>query len=339
MPTNLRSETARANGAKSRGPKTAEGIAKSSRNSLVHGLSGRNIVVLECENPDDFWLVLNEQMEIHQPATPAEKDLVDQMVAARWRLRRIRSIETAILDAEMIRQKPELAQKFAHCDAGIELAHAFCAMADNSRALALASRYEARLYRMHHSAYKILRELQEERRRQATPPAALEAKQPEPPPEPTNPPAPKPAVRNPISQMPSRAALPPVSKNLSRRTQAQPLTRTTQAIRPSINSKNRCNKAKNKLTADRASGDGPCITRASFRRTAELPLQSGFNHGRQDSLLRWNFCNLMRNPRGTSRSPIRTSPLVFLASLRLCEIRFLPLRIVHGFSVPPPCCI
>jgi hypothetical protein len=222
MPTNLRSEMARANGAKSRGPKTAEGIGKSSRNSLVHGLSGRNIVVLECEKPDDFWLVLNEQMEIHQPATPAEKDLVDQMVAARWRLRRIRSIETAILDAEMIRQKPELAQKFAHCDAGIELAHAFCAMADNSRALALASRYEARLYRMHQSAYKILRELQDARRRQPAVPAALETKQPEPPstpaqapdPEPPNLPAPKPAVRNPISQMPSRASLPPISKDL-----------------------------------------------------------------------------------------------------------------------------
>jgi hypothetical protein len=81
MPSQLKSETARINGAKSRGPKTAEGREKSSRNSVTHGLTGRNIVVLECENQDDFWAVHAEPMEIHQPATPAEKDLVEQMVS------------------------------------------------------------------------------------------------------------------------------------------------------------------------------------------------------------------------------------------------------------------
>jgi hypothetical protein len=81
MPSQLKSETTRINGAKSRGPKTAEGREKSSRNSVTHGLTGRNIVVLECENQDDFWAVHAEPMEIHQPATPAEKDLVEQMVS------------------------------------------------------------------------------------------------------------------------------------------------------------------------------------------------------------------------------------------------------------------
>src|SRR6266516_1150060 len=83
IPSQLKSDTARLNGAKSQGPKTAEGRAKSSRNALKHGLSSRNRLVLECENEDDFQTVHNQQMEIHQPATPAEKDLVDQMVDAR----------------------------------------------------------------------------------------------------------------------------------------------------------------------------------------------------------------------------------------------------------------
>jgi hypothetical protein len=85
MPTQLKFDTARVNGAKSHSPKTAEGREKSSGNALKHGLSARDIVVLDCENEDDFWTVYNDQMEIHQPATPSEKHLVDQMVAARWR--------------------------------------------------------------------------------------------------------------------------------------------------------------------------------------------------------------------------------------------------------------
>jgi hypothetical protein len=181
MPTQLKSETARVNGAKSHGPKTAEGREKSSANSFKHGLSARNIVVLECENEEDFWTVHNEQMEIHQPATPAEKDLVDQMVAARWRMRRLRSIESALLDSEMIRQKAAIAEKFAQCDRGVQLSEAYSTQANQSRALALASRHESRLNRMYLSSYKVLRELQAARMKQSTQPEAPEPAKPEPP--------------------------------------------------------------------------------------------------------------------------------------------------------------
>jgi hypothetical protein len=89
MSTQLKSDTARANGAKSQGPKTAQGREISSRNSTKHGLSPRNPLVLECESDDDFQSVHDSQMEIHQPVTPAEMDLVDQMIAARWRILRL----------------------------------------------------------------------------------------------------------------------------------------------------------------------------------------------------------------------------------------------------------
>jgi len=80
MTTQLKSDTARVNGAKSQCPKTAEGRAKFSRNAVKHGLSSRNPLVLESENDDDFQALHNNQIEIHQPATPAEQDLVGQMV-------------------------------------------------------------------------------------------------------------------------------------------------------------------------------------------------------------------------------------------------------------------
>jgi len=214
MPTQLKSETARVNGAKSQGPKTAEGREKSSANSFKHGLSARNIVVLECENEDDFWMVHNEQMQIHQPATPAEKDLVDQMVAARWRMRRLRSIESALLDSEMIRQKAAIAEKFAQCDRGVQLSEAYTTQANQSRAMALASRHESRLNRMYLSSYKVLRELQAVRMKQSTQPQAPEPTQPEPPT------PPRPSSQKPAQQICDNEPTTPVDSAAGERDQA-----------------------------------------------------------------------------------------------------------------------
>ena len=104
MPSQLRSDTARANGAKSRGPKSAETKEKSSRNSLRHGFTSRHTMLLECEDEDEFQELEDEFAATHQPATPAEQDLVNEMVAARWRINRIRTIETVIMDCEIDRK-------------------------------------------------------------------------------------------------------------------------------------------------------------------------------------------------------------------------------------------
>jgi len=178
MTTQLKSDTARVNGAKSQGPKTAEGRATSSRNAVKHGLSSRNPFVLECENDDDFQALHNNQMEIHQPATPAEQDLVDQMVAARWRILRLQAIESDLLDTELRRrQRIERKLETGHV---VQLSDAYTRQANDSRAMALASRCESRLQRTYQSLYKVLRELQASRARQSTQPAAPEGAQPEP---------------------------------------------------------------------------------------------------------------------------------------------------------------
>jgi hypothetical protein len=160
MPSQRKSDSARANGAKSRGPTTPAGKENSSRNSLRHGFTSRSTIVLECENPEEFQEMLANYRATYSPMTPAEIDLVDQMVAARWRIRRIWVIETAMLDAEILRRKPEVQKQFAQFDGATELALAFRSLADDSRSLHLASRYESRLFRMHDRAYCALRDLQ-----------------------------------------------------------------------------------------------------------------------------------------------------------------------------------
>jgi hypothetical protein len=166
MVSNLKSETARANGAKSRGPTTPEGKEKSSRNALKHGLTaGTGNILLDCEDPAEFEQAFNKLFGIHEPATPAEKDIVEEMVAARWRIRRMWTIETNLFNVEILTQQsnPSISEA-ATPGPGIHLALAYRALSDDSRSLALASRYEARLQRLYDRAYKTLRELQQARK-------------------------------------------------------------------------------------------------------------------------------------------------------------------------------
>jgi len=171
MVSNLKSETARANGAKSRGPTTEEGKEKSSRNAIKHGLTaGNGNILLDCEDSGQFDEVLNKLFGIHEPATPAETDLVEEMVACRWRTRRMWTIETGLLNAEILAQ----AAKTDTPDPNIHLTMAFRSLTDDSRSLALANRYEARLQRLYDRAYKTLRELQQTRKSEPTPPRTVQ---------------------------------------------------------------------------------------------------------------------------------------------------------------------
>ena len=102
----LKSETARANGAKSRGPVTPEGRAASSRNSLRHGFTAES-VVLPTESQEDFQSLLDSYTDQFRPQGGVEMDLVQTMAAARWRLRRISTIETTLLNNEMTSRAKE----------------------------------------------------------------------------------------------------------------------------------------------------------------------------------------------------------------------------------------
>ena len=53
-PSPAQSEASRQNGARSAGPATAAGKARSARNSVRHGLSGRTFFLLPDEDPAEF---------------------------------------------------------------------------------------------------------------------------------------------------------------------------------------------------------------------------------------------------------------------------------------------
>ena len=195
MPTERQSESARINGAKSHGPKSAEGKEKSSRNSLRHGCTAGHTILLACEDRGDFERMRDDYNTIYKPVTLEEQILVAEMFATSWRLRRATSIETALIDLEVFTEEPKVKAKFAIVDGGMLLASAFRSLADESSSLALVLRYESRLRRVHKQNYDMLLRLRQQRQSEPAPP------------EPLPPPAPTPDC-TPVSDAPEVSAPP-----------------------------------------------------------------------------------------------------------------------------------
>src|SRR4029077_10455065 len=119
---------------------------------------------------------------------------------ARWRMQRLRMIETALIDSEMQRELPETETP---ADPGFQIAFAFRRLVDDSRAISLASRYESRLHRIHERTHRTLRELQQTRLTSTTHSPSVSAGAPEPTPAPNQPELTPPTVAVPEEAPPS----------------------------------------------------------------------------------------------------------------------------------------
>jgi hypothetical protein len=154
-----KSESARINGAKSRGPITPAGRAKSSRNSLRHGLSAKS-VVLPYEDAEQFEQLLEAYVDQFDPRTAVEMELVEAIAVARWRLRRTREVETSLLSTELERRKDDIAKQPVYQSGTERMAYVFKMVSDNSQSLSMLVRYEGALTRSYDRAVKQLNALQ-----------------------------------------------------------------------------------------------------------------------------------------------------------------------------------
>ena len=163
-----RSETSRANGARSNGPATEEGKAKSSLNAIKHGLTSNKVVVLQNENPEDYARLAADFADTFQPANLAEGSLVQEMINAQWKRVRAEAIETGLMDLALCAVEPELGKTFeGEVDESIKIALAYRKnFENNARALANIERQIVRLSRMFQKSHDKLKELQEDRKRE-----------------------------------------------------------------------------------------------------------------------------------------------------------------------------
>jgi hypothetical protein len=91
-----RAEASRRNGARSRGPKTPEGKARSAQNALKHGLRAQRCVVLPGERASAFAALEAALMEELAPEGALQSVLAQRIVAASWRLARAERLEAEL---------------------------------------------------------------------------------------------------------------------------------------------------------------------------------------------------------------------------------------------------
>jgi hypothetical protein len=156
--TELQQIASRTNGAKSRGPITEEGKQASSQNRLAHGFNSKR-VVLPGESQEEFDELLASYLEEHQPETPTERTLIENMAIARWRQQRAWTLETAGLTNEMRRPRYIEGEEVE-----IQAFVAFRTLTDDSRALELLNRYETRSERQFRAALTAFQSLRAKRR-------------------------------------------------------------------------------------------------------------------------------------------------------------------------------
>ena len=92
-------EACRRNGARSNGPVTPEGKARSSRNALQHGLCAMQHLMLEDEVPDDLDALIAHLTDEVGAVTEIEARLARRLAIAFWKGERAERIEVALFDA------------------------------------------------------------------------------------------------------------------------------------------------------------------------------------------------------------------------------------------------
>jgi hypothetical protein len=176
MSTERQQQASRENGSKSHGPVTSTGKFNSSQNALKHGMLS-DTVVLKCESTDRFLSLVATLFEEFQPQTPFEESLIEDMAVARWRRMRIRGMETAGMDYEMRKQSDTahpIAPEIEHADNATRAWLAFRTVSDDSRALDLINRYDARYQREYLRAHRRFVEVRDRRTPPALQPAPIE---------------------------------------------------------------------------------------------------------------------------------------------------------------------
>jgi len=147
MSTLRRSISSRANGAKSHGPTSPEGKARSSQNATTHGLFAE-CILLNGEDHEAFDELMQYHKDRFQPADGVEFDIVKQICAAQWRLYRVLAMETQALNRQIATQPAGPCPYY--------LADAFEAAAALP-SMALLQRHESRLQLVHQRAIRSLK--------------------------------------------------------------------------------------------------------------------------------------------------------------------------------------
>jgi len=150
----------RLNAAKSTGPASPNGKARSSLNAFRHGLTAR-IVVLPSEDMTAYRAFSKEIVDSLDTQTPVEREFAQTVADNLWRINRIRSIEDGILAEGHSEDAGDVDAEHPDIHSALSTSRAFRA---HSKELATLSLYEQRLHRSMREDLRQLEDLKEARR-------------------------------------------------------------------------------------------------------------------------------------------------------------------------------
>ena len=154
-----KSEQARINGARSRGPITAEGKRRSSMNALKTGKFAKNAAVLSTEDASAFDEHLQDYIRRFKPECPVVMRLVHELASIDWRLARNLAMATNHIENEMEVQAPALRLAGANPSHLKRTTVAAASAVDRSSFSEFLSRSETRLIYARDSTLRALRQI------------------------------------------------------------------------------------------------------------------------------------------------------------------------------------
>ena len=169
LATATRAEASRHNGRRSRGPTTAEGKARSSRNAVRHGILAKDVCAGEGLEQREAFVALLDQLGAElAPASLLESLIVERIAAALWRTRRVLAFEAGTaLERDSV-PEPGMVRLLRDIDTGgpsdpdaFERGRALARALAPANAVELAVRYEAHLTR---EVGRLLTQLEQARR-------------------------------------------------------------------------------------------------------------------------------------------------------------------------------
>ena len=173
-----RKAAARANGAKSRGPITQEGKARSSRNGLRHGCAMKALLLTD-ECREAAKEVLEEYVADLNPQGAVEHDIVEMIALHHWQYNRVQAIQTGYFNNAAARHNDFITTEFAEADSISRLAEVFRHMNLEDDTFRLLLRYTNDIRRAFTVKLKDLKFVQSLRNQQHTVEEELAATQPE----------------------------------------------------------------------------------------------------------------------------------------------------------------
>ena len=149
-----KAESSRINGSKSNGPRTEAGKERSSQNRTTHGIYSSRIV-LRNESQEIYDELEAMFMELFQPRDAYEVSCLTDMIVARWRIRRLRTADTANIELAMEDARATLHSIYNNLTPAHELALAYRSMPQTNGSANLL-RLEDQQQRVYDRSYRAL---------------------------------------------------------------------------------------------------------------------------------------------------------------------------------------